>query len=145
MVGHFATAWIPLQAAYYCSIHSQWSAMLWAVWVCHQLLQVTHAIWLVRNESVLEACQAHEAQLVLQAVMEQFQFGLLNLLPVDRFYVTPGPLGFSQDRVLSLPLDDQRLWLQAVRNARLHGQEQLLTPLGRMQQTMDEFLHPLAS
>jgi len=145
MVGRLATAWIPLQEAYYCSIHSQRSAILWAVRVCHQLLQVTHAIWLVRNASVLEARQAHEAQLVLQAVMEQFQFGLLNLLPVDRFYVTPGPLGFSQDRVLSLPLDDQQLWLQAVRNARLRGQEQLLTPLGRMQQTMDEFLHPLAS
>jgi len=93
----------------------------------------------------LEARQAHEAQLILQAVTEQLQLGLLNLLPVDHIYDTPGTLGFSQDWVLSQPLDDQWLWLQAVCNAHLHGQEQLLTPLGWMQQIMDEFLHPLAS
>jgi len=52
MVGCLATAWIPLQEAHYCSIHSQQSVTLWAVWVCCQLLQVTHAIWLVRNQQV---------------------------------------------------------------------------------------------
>jgi len=145
MVGCLATAWIPLQEAHYCSIHSQQSVTLWAVWVCCQLLQVTHVIWLARNQQVLEAHQAHEAQLILQAVTEQFQLGLLNLLLVDHFYVTPGTLAFSQDWVLSLPLDDQWPWLQAVRSAHLHGQEQPLTPLGWMQQVMDEFLHPLAS
>jgi len=145
MVGRLATAWIPLQERYYSSISSQRSASLWAVRVCRQLLQVTHALWIARNQQVLAARQAQDIQLTRQSVVEQFRLGLLHLLPVDQFYVTPGPQGFSEARVLNLTLEDQVLWLNAVRNARLRGQDQLHTSLGRSQQVMDNFLHPPAS
>jgi len=142
MVGRIATAWIPIQASYYVSIGSHCSASLWAVRLCRQLVQFTHAIWLARNQQVLEARCSREFQQARSEILEQFHLGIHSLLPVDQFYVALGPHGFSQERVLNMTLDDQLLWLQALRNARLRGAEQLSTPLGRMRQVMDNYLHP---
>jgi len=122
-VGHLASSWLPLQAAYFTSIGSQKSAMLWAVWLCWQLLQVTHAIWIAWNQQIFEVRQQQETESVHHDILEWVHLATQNLLPVDRFYVTPGPNGFSQARVLGLPLDDQITWLQAVHNAHLCGAE----------------------
>ncbi len=55
-------------------------------------------------------------------IHSQFRQGITDLLPADYFYVTPGQPGFTLHQVLELPLDDQQLWLHAVRNARTRGQ-----------------------
>jgi len=102
-------------------------------------------MWCARNDQVLAARQGL-ADLALQNdVIQQFQLGTLHLLPADLFYVTPGPHGFSQDQVLALSSDDQLLWLQALRNARLHGQEQLQSSLGQMHQLLENWVLPSSS
>ena len=143
MVGRLASDWQPLQAMHYSSLGSSRSAALWAVRLCRQLIQISHALWLARNQQVLEARQVQESLTVRQDILAQFQLGTQNLLPADQFHVIPGPHGFSLDRVLNLSLEDQVLWLQAVRNARSFGQIQLRSPLERMRQTMEDFvIHP---
>jgi len=88
------------------------------------------------------ARQRLASQVLQHDIIEQFQFGSLHLLLADLFYVTPGPHGFSQDQVLALSSDDQLIWLQAVRNARIHGQEQLQSSLGQMCQLMENWVLP---
>jgi len=143
MVGRLSSSWNSIQASYYSSQCSQRSAMLWAVCFCHQLLQFTHHIWCTRNDQVQVARQRLASQDLQHDILAQFQLGAIYLLPADWFYITPGPTGFSQDQVLSLSSDDQLLWLQAVRNARLRGQEQLQSSLGRMCQLMKNWAPPL--
>ena len=117
--------------------------MLWAVRFCCQLLQFTHHIWCTCNDQVQVAHQRLASQALQHDILAQFQLGDVYLLPADQFYVTPGPTGFSQDQVLSLSSDDQLLWLQAVRNARIRGQEQLHSSLGRMRQLMENWASSL--
>jgi len=143
MVGRLSLSWNPIQALYYASRCSQRSAKLWAVRLCRQLLQLTHFLWCTRNDQVLMARQRLASQVLQHDIIEQFQFGSLHLLLADLFYVTPGPHGFSQDQVLALSSDDQLIWLQAVRNARIRGQEQLQSSLGRMRQLMENWALPL--
>jgi len=145
MVGRLSLSWNPIQASFYASCHSQCSVWLWAVWLCRQLLQLSHVMWCARNDQVLAARQGLADLALRNDVIQQFQLGTSHILPAGLFYVTPGPHGFSQDQVLALSSDDQLLWLQALRNARLHGQEQLQSSLGQMHQLLENWVLPSSS
>ncbi len=125
LMGRLSCAWNPIQAHYYESHHIQRSARLWAIHFFRQILQLSHMMWCTHNEQVLKARQHIESQALRRDIVSQFQLGSLHLLPSNLFYITPGPHGFSQDQVLSLSSDDQFIWLNAIRNARIRGQEQL--------------------
>jgi len=99
-------------------------------------------MWCTRNEQVLAAQQQLESQVLHHDIIEQFQLGSLHLLTPNLFYITPGPNGFSQDQVLALSSDDQLIWLQAIRNAHICGQEQLQSSMGRMRQLMEDWALP---
>ncbi len=121
MVGRLASKWIGIQEIHYSSIGSTRSAALWMSRLCRQILLMSHALWVSRNNQVNSILRQRELSATTDAIRSQFQQGTTNLLPIDHFYVTPGPQGFSLQQVLDLPLDDQQLWLHAVSNARTRG------------------------
>jgi len=53
LVGHLANTWTSIQEQYYSSINCQCSAALWTVQLCHQLLQMSHNLWLDCNHHIL--------------------------------------------------------------------------------------------
>jgi len=122
MVGRVASKWIDIQSSHYYEIGSPQSATLWLHCLCRQLIIFSHAMWLSRNQQVQELLCQQECHSLRAAICSQFRLGLMDLLLADHFYVTPGPQGFSLQQVLELPQDDQQLWLQAITNAREHGQ-----------------------
>jgi len=122
LVGRIALKWTAIQALHYTEIDSPRSAVLWTSRLCRQLILLSHAMWLSRNHQVCLAQHQQELTSTREAIHIQFQQGTTNLLPVDHFYITPGPDGFSLQQVLDLPIDDQLLWLHAVSNARTQGQ-----------------------
>jgi len=141
LVGQLASAWLPIQERYYHNIGSLRTAALWSVRLCCQLLQFTHDLWLDRNHHVLQAREQTALAVAQQEIAEQFHLGIQHLQPNDQFYVTPGPNGFSLAQVSNLPLEDQQLWLQAVRNACIHRQEHLCSSMAHMRQLMSSWLH----
>jgi len=141
MVGHMASAWVAIQERYYHTISSQCSATLWSVQLCRQLIQSTHSLWLDRNTHVLHAQQQMALAMTHQEVAKQFQLGLQHLRPDDHFYMTPRLNCFSEAQVHALPLDNQQLWLKAVRNAHLHRQKHLHPSMAQMQQLMTDWLN----
>ncbi len=122
LMGRIASKWTAIQALHYMATESSRSATLWMSRLCRQLILLSHAMWLSRNHQVFLAQQQQTLTSTREAIHLQFQQGTTNLLPVDQFYVTPGPQGFSLQQVLDLPIDDQQLWLHAVSNARTRGQ-----------------------
>jgi len=99
-------------------------------------------MWCTHNGQILAVRQHLAFQVLQHDIIEQFQFGPLHLLPAHLFYVTPGPHGFSQDQVLMLSSDDQLIWLQAVNNAHICGQEQPQSSMGQMRQLMENWVLP---
>jgi len=141
LVGRLASAWLPIQERHDHNIGSLCTAALWSVHLCHQLLQFTHDSWLDCNHHVLQAREQTALAVARQEIAEQFYLGIQHLQLDDQFYVTPGPNGFSLEQVSHLPLEDQQLWLQAVHNARIHGQEHLCSSMAHMRQLMSDWLH----
>jgi len=121
MTGRLSSKWLSLQAAHYSATGSAGSGALWMVRLCHQLILVTHTLWLSRNEQVQAIRHQQDLVSTRTTIHAQFQQGIRDLLPSDYFYVIPGPEGFTLCQVLDLPLDDQKLWLHAVQNARVRG------------------------
>ncbi len=121
MVGQLAVKWIGVQEIHYSSIGSTCSATLWMSWLCRQILLMSHALWVSWNNQVNLLLRQIDLLATIDAIRSQFQQGTTNLLPIDHFYVTPGPQGFLLQQVLDLPLDDQQLWLHAVSNVRTRG------------------------
>jgi len=121
MVGRLASQWIGIQELHYASIGSTRSATLWMTRLCRQILLITHALWLSRNHQVNLLLRQRDLSATIASIRDQFRQGTTNLLPIDHFYVMPGPQGFSLQQVLDLPLDDQQLWLHAISNARARG------------------------
>jgi len=111
------------QALHYHSQDSSHLASLWLVRLCPQLILFTHTVWLAHNQLVRDIQQQQETSLTHRAIHHQFSQGVLNLLPSDYFYTMPSPQGFTLTQVLNLPPDDQQLWLHAVTNARIRGQD----------------------
>jgi len=126
MTGRLSSKWLSLQAAHYSAMGSSCSAALWMVHLCHQLILVTHTLWLSCNKQVQAICHQQDLVSTHTAIHMQFWQGIWDLLLSDYFYVTPGPEGFTLCQVLDLPLDDQKLWLHAVQNARVRGQSPAL-------------------
>jgi len=85
---------------------------------------MSHALWVSRNNQVNLLLRQRDLLATLDAICSQFQQGTTNLLPIDHFYVMPGPQGFLLQQVLDLPLDDQQLWLHAVSNVHTRGLKQ---------------------
>jgi len=128
MVGHLASSWQSTQANYYSSSRSKCSVQLWQVRLCHQVLQFTHKIWLARNHQLTLNQQQQASTQSATDIVDQFHQGTTDLLPEDHFYISQGSQGFSLAQVLDMSFKDQQLWLHAIRNTRLQGQEVLPLP-----------------
>jgi len=144
LLGCLSPDWESLQAQYWATTHSSRSSRLWAKRLCAQLLQVSHSMWLARNQELQSQSLASLTSTTQEQIHQEFELGIQNLLPQDRFYVLPSTTidGFSLDRVLTMPLPDQQLWLSSVQSARSRGAQLSQAKLAAMQSNLHHWLQP---
>jgi len=131
-----------LQAQYWLSTNSSCSPRLWAKRLSSQLLNITHGMWLFRNQQLQEYQQMSLTTTTASMIRQEFALGINDLLPQDQFYVLPSTMtdGFSLDHVLNMPLPDQQLWLSAVRSARARGSQLSQAEISAMQSNLRHWL-----
>jgi len=142
LLGCLSPNWESLQAQYWATNNSHRSSRLWAKRLCAQLLHVAHSMWLSRNQELQSLTLAALSSSTQEQIRHEFELGVQNLLPQDRFYVLPSTTldGFSLDRVLDMPLHDQQLWLSSVRSARARGTHLSQAELTAMQSNLRHWL-----
>jgi len=101
-------------------------------------------MWLARNQQLQTLNLETLTSSTQEQIRQEFDLGVQNLLPQDRFYVLPSTTidGFSLDRVLGMPLPDQQLWLSSVRSARSRGTQLSQAELTAMQSNLRHWLQP---
>ncbi len=146
LLGCLSPDWESLQAQHWSTSNSSKSSRLWAKRFCAQLLQVSHSMWLSRNQELQSLNLANLTSSTQEQIRHEFNLGVQNLLPQDRFYVLPSTTfdGFSLDRVLNMPLSDQQLWLTSIRSARSRGAQLSQAELSAMQSNLRHWLLPTA-
>jgi len=144
LLGCLSPKWESLQAQYWVDTNSSRSPRLWAKRLCAQLLHLTHSMWVARNQHLQDLTLESLTTSTQLLIRQEFDLGVQDLLPPDRFYVLPSTNsdGFSLDRVLAMPLPDQQLWLSAVRSARTRGSQLSQAELSAMQSNFRHWLQP---
>jgi hypothetical protein len=104
-----------------------------------QLLSLTHKQWVFRN-SVLhdkndKGLTLKDAAALEQAIEDQFDLGVDGLRVRDQHYITRG-----QHTVINYSGNDQRLWLDCIKAARVAFEEQTTTEHSQMRDFMAQWL-----
>jgi len=91
MVGWLASKWIDIQGIHYSLTGSTWLAALWMVKLCHQIILMTHALWLSQNHQVNLFLRQWYLSWTIASICNQFWQGTTNLFPVNHFCYTRPP------------------------------------------------------
>jgi len=144
LLGCLSPKWESLQAQYWLDKNSSCSPRLWAKRLCAQLLHLTHSMWITRNQQLQDLTLESLTTLTHLLIQQEFELGIQDLLPNDRFYVlsSTDSEGFSLDRVLAMSLPDQQLWLSAICSARTRGSQLSQAKLLAMQSNFHHWLQP---
>jgi len=144
LLGRLSTHWETLQMQYGQQQNHPRSASTWAKGLCLQLLHITHGMWLLRNQQVQASLLAAQSQSLEDAIWHEFALGTAHLLLQDQFYISTDESmdGFTLQYVLSLPLSDQRLWLQSLQQARTRGTQTFQQELTQMRDSFQLWLQP---
>jgi hypothetical protein len=115
--GRISKLWRQGQRAHYLENRSSRSADRWAQGLVSNLLEITHSMWIRRNEVVHERHEngllRAEAEELEERVRHEFEQGIESLHDNDKWLLEQGV-----DHILSLPGHDQQNWLAEILLAR---------------------------
>ena len=124
MEGRITSQWRETQCLHYRRIASHRSADRWAAGFVANLLEITHSLWIQRNEVVHEkhanGLLLEEAKELEESIREQYQLGNNELHDEDKWLLEQ-----EIEEILSLPGHDQQTWLAEITLAREEHAEAL--------------------
>lgn len=138
--GRHTRLWECIQSAHYHSVSSHRSGRAWAAGLVRHILEVSHSVWLARNDIVharhLRGTNIVDSSQLTAAITEQFSLGSSSLLAADKHLLDSRPIA----TILALPADQKRLWLASLTLARELGAESMQSDQHQMSEVMRRWL-----
>jgi hypothetical protein len=136
--GKVSTHWRDLQARHYKELSSRRTANSWATELIVNLLEISHAQWIQRNDGLYEVADnglpTEEAAQLLIDIQEAMAPGTKGLNKEDHYLIK------SMEYITSLNAAEQQRWLQTLHFARQSWAEEHNTTLGRQRILMNNFV-----